>query len=244
MASVSPTTLSHNDSLVLSSVFEPESSGLLSHSNSLVDPALPPSLPHIDSKLLPELQARERAALQPLNSFAPAPSLITAALAQLEELIAAQPSYASAYNNRAQALRLLVGDDLFSRTVQQTSLWNDLCEAIRLAAPESEGLRVCNLQAGVLAAAYIQRGHLLLKAARKCSDLSVKEGDEEAKWLPKELSGLDKASIEEIASKDFEMAGKYGDQEAQKLAAVTNPYARLCGGIVKEAMKAELASFH
>ncbi|KAH0548653.1 hypothetical protein GP486_007802 [Trichoglossum hirsutum] len=241
--------LSDNDALVLNLVFDPESVG--SSFDTLVDPAIPPSLPHTPPNLLQTLQSTELAAVQPLNVPSPPAPLIQRALAQLTDLITAHPTYASAYNNRAQTLRLLVGDDLFSEAVQRSSLWSDLCQAIALATPAAAGAKVSTLQGSVLSAAHAQRGHLLWEAARSCGGgpgvktaAAAGEGDEGKRngeqFLPESLRGVEQAILEEMASKDFEIAGRYGDRGARKVAASTNPYARLCGSIVREAMKAEI----
>jgi hypothetical protein len=246
-----PSHLSENDALVLKAVFDHNGLGPLSSSSSngtLVDPKLPPSIPHIDSALLPVVQAAEMTAIRPLDIPTPPPELVQRAIAQLTDLIVAHPSYASAYNNRAQALRLLVGDEFGQEVVRESTLWNDLCEAIRLATPATVGVRVSVLQGSVLAAAHTQRGYLLLKAARSYDSESWactrggKEGDggESTRRLPEQLHGAEKKVLEEMASRDFEMGGRYGDQEAQKMATLTNPYARLCGQIVWEALRAEI----
>jgi hypothetical protein len=246
-----PPHLSDNDATVLDLVFDPESLG--SSFDTLVDPTIPPSLPHTSSNLLQTLQSAELAAIQPLNVPTPPTSLIQRALAQLTDLITTHPTYASAYNNRAQTLRLLVGDDLYSEEVQRSSLWSDLCEAIALATPTAMGARVSTLQGSVLSAAHAQRGHLLWEAAKGSGDNSGLEtattggGEERRKrmgngeqFLPETLRGVGRARLEEMASMDFEVAGRYGDRGARKVAASTNPYARLCGNIVREAMKAEI----
>jgi hypothetical protein len=243
-------SLSSNDAVVLNLVFDPESSGAFS--SALIDPTIPPALPHIPAYLLQTLRSAELAAIQPLNVSSPSSSLIQCALGQLTDLIIANPAYASAYNNRAQALRLLVGDDLYSGAVRRSTLWSDLCQAIVLATPTEKGAKVSTLQGSVLSAAHAQRGHLLWKAAKTCNDDSgpgtrVTKGEEgeegeeeEGRYLPEPLKGFGKARLEEMASIDFEIAGRYGDQGAQKMAASTNPYARLCGDIVREAMKVEI----
>ncbi|TAQ91012.1 hypothetical protein B7494_g605 [Chlorociboria aeruginascens] len=245
MAAATQIQLSTNDALVLSAVFDPESNPL-SSITSLVDASLPASLPNISASLLNILQTREGEILLPLNNASPSPELIKTALSQLTSLIAENQSYASAYNNRAQVLRLSLGDDLFSPELRDSSVWTDLGEAIRLATDPCSGGKVCVLQGRVLAAAYMQRGALILKASNKVDAYRV-NGTDSADGigkLPAALQGMDKMSLEEIASKDFEMAGRYGDVDALKMARVTNPYARLCGGIVGEAMKAELRALN
>jgi hypothetical protein len=45
--------------------------------------------------------------------------------------------------------------------------------------------------------------------------------------------------FEEAASRDFAMGGRYGNEVAKGLAVSTNPTAKLCGRIVREAIKKE-----
>ena len=47
--------------------------------------------------------------------------------------------------------------------------------------------------------------------------------------------------FEEAASRDFMMAGRYGNEIGKGLAVSTNPTAKLCGEMVKEAMRKEYA---
>jgi hypothetical protein len=46
--------------------------------------------------------------------------------------------------------------------------------------------------------------------------------------------------LEEMASWDFQQGGRYGNPVAKQLAVHTNPYAKMCGAIVRDAMKAEI----
>jgi hypothetical protein len=55
----------------------------------------------------------------------------------------------------------------------------------------------------------------------------------EVKWSTVEF--------EEAASRDFMMAGRYGNEIGKGLAVSTNPTAKLCGEMVKEAMRKEYA---
>ncbi len=45
--------------------------------------------------------------------------------------------------------------------------------------------------------------------------------------------------FEESASRDFTMGGRYGNEVAKALAVASNPTAKLCGAMVKEAMRKE-----
>jgi hypothetical protein len=52
-------------------------------------------------------------------------------------------------------------------------------------------------------------------------------------------AGWSKLDFEEHASRDFAMGGRYGNEIAKGLAVSTNPTAKLCGQMVREAMKKE-----
>jgi hypothetical protein len=57
---------------------------------------------------------------------------------------------------------------------------------------------------------------------------------------PERLRGLGADQLEEMASRDFFFGGRYGNKVAQQLSVQTNPYAKMCGAIVKEAMRKEV----
>ena len=47
--------------------------------------------------------------------------------------------------------------------------------------------------------------------------------------------------FEEHASRDFMLGGRYGNEIAKALAVSANPTAKLCGEMVREAMRKEYA---
>ena len=57
-----------------------------------------------------------------------------------------------------------------------------------------------------------------------------------------ELKGLEQSELEELASKDFAAAARYGDEAAREMSVRTNPYAKMCGAIVKNALREERKS--
>ncbi|QKX63722.1 uncharacterized protein TRUGW13939_10893 [Talaromyces rugulosus] len=225
-------TLSQNDKNVLSRIFESHPSGSLA--TSPIDHTLPTSLPSIPPGALSELRELEFAAISPLDGERPSQESLRQSIAKLTDLVTSYPQYSSAYNNRAQALRLLHGDDLYNEAIRDSTLWSDLCSAIAFASPGQSQQRVCELQGQILRSAYAQRGFLTWKAAKN-SAITLDSNN-----LPLELVGLEKEAIEDKARSDLEAAGRYGDQEAKKMAISANPYARLCGNIVEEAMIAEM----
>lgn len=227
-------TLSPNDRLVLSRVFESHPARSLS--KSLVDPELPTATrTNLSPTVLEKLQSQEHSIITTCGGSSVSEESLKQAIDQLTVLIRSHPTYSSAYNNRAQVLRLLYGNNLYSEEVKTTTLWSDLCTAIRLELPEQPNKKVCDFQARVLRSGFAQRGYMTWKAAKR-----AKNGSENANYLPEELKVLTQSEMEERARADFELAGRYGDQEAMKMAVSANPYARLCGNIVQEAMKVEI----
>ncbi|EEA24947.1 hypothetical protein TMatcc_008048 [Talaromyces marneffei ATCC 18224] len=226
--------LSPNDRLVLSRVFESHPVGSLS--KSLIDPELPTATrTNLSPTILEELQSQEHSIITKCGGASVSAESLKEANNQLTSLIHFHPTYSSAYNNRAQVLRLLYGDDLYRDEVQTTTLWNDLCTAITLELPDQPNGKVCEFQARVLRAGYAQRGYLTWKAAKRATQRL-----ENLDNLPEELRSLTRREMEDKARADLELAGRYGDQEAMKMAVSANPYARLCGNIVQEAMKVEI----
>jgi hypothetical protein len=225
--------LTTNDAWVLNSVFNPE--------NSFVQPRVlvNSNLSHITHDPHADLTQAEIAAIRPLHCPEPSRALVETVVADLTNLITAHPTYASAYNNRAQAFAL------FADSAVSNKIWSDVSSAIRLASPPSPDDEVSQLQGTVLAAAYTQRAKLLWQAAQSVadpiapflghSDTSQVEG---IQW--EDVSRLDSPELEGLANRDFEMAGRYGNEDARKMGIFTNPYGKLCGEIVRKAMREEM----
>lgn len=258
-----PPTLTSHDNLILTHLLSSSSAP----SPSLIDPTL--LSPHP-----PSILRQETSILLPLTrtTHSPPPAEVATATAALSDLITQHPSNASLYNNRAQASRLLVGDDLLSRAVAESGVWGDLTRAIELvrgAGMRREG-RVSKAEAGVAAKALGQRAVLVGKYARALSAQSPSNPSppttsppanlpshspspasadqqpnpsssrSEGCWLPLELRSLDQDGAEAFARRDLEAAGRYGDDGARDLAVRLNPYAKLCGDVVREAMRGEM----
>ena len=225
--------LSANDAAILSAIFDPEASN--STDVNISDDA--PSFPEIDSTILPELRLQEAASLEPLQTLNPPPATIQSSIDTLSILIAKHQDYASAYLNRAQAIRLLLdastGTPIFStqNTPLTTQLFDDLSRTITLCTMSSNSTQVSPLQASLLAKAHTHRGYLLMKAASARKEISC--------TLPASLANLDSTQLEEMASHDFSLGGRYGNKTARQLSVKTNPYAKACGAIVREALRKE-----
>lgn len=239
--------LTTNDSAVLHALFDAESSPSSAIQIDLTLPPFPPSL-NITPEDHESLSTRETFIIKSLQTDNVSQETIHSAIAALDALIDDRPNYPPAYANRAQALRMLVdkqtspsdkpevaGDVMFTdpaNTAIVSRLFADLGQAINLSTPASPADPVSAVQARILADAHTHRGYLLLKAARARRDSNI-QGRQ-----PWEL-GSDQ--LEEMASRDFFLGGRYGNKIAQQMAVQTNPYAKMCGAIVKEAMRKEVA---
>ncbi|KAF1814956.1 hypothetical protein P152DRAFT_239613 [Eremomyces bilateralis CBS 781.70] len=236
-----PSSLSKNDARVLNALFDAESS--LSSGVAISNESIPAFATDI------EIKQRESAAIIPLNSPQPSRPSVEKAIAELDGIINERPQYASAYANRAQANRLLLSAksddlaamDLFSAKGVQLSqsILKDLTSAINMATP-SPSAAVPTTDARLLSAAHTHRGYLLLQAAKS---ISTSSADSASVKLPESLRGLSSDTLEEMASMDFFWGGRYGNEVAKVLAVKTNPYAKMCGAIVKEALQEEMKQY-
>jgi len=182
------------------------------------------------------------------------------AVRELDDFISEHPKYASARNNRVQALRRLYGDGIFIlpseiskyprgsaeplvpnthqstlRTISTTIL-TDLSTSISLLSPPPFS-PLSPKTAKTLSLIYTQRGafyHYTSKILSKTpsTSLILSPEEKEASWGALEF--------EEAAARDFMMGGRYGNEVAKALAVSMNPTAKLCGEMVRDAMRREL----
>ncbi|RAL13129.1 protein hmgX [Aspergillus homomorphus CBS 101889] len=257
MTTIEPSTpsLTTNDSAVLQALFDAESSPSSAVAIDSTLPALPAHL-NIPTETHETLKSRELEIVRTLQQPEPSLPTVHKAISDLNALITDAPSYPSAYINRAQARRLLINltpiptttsssstptdpdTKLFATTnrAPASALLADLTQAIQLSSPRSPADPVSPAQARLLADAYTHRGYLLLKAAR------FKQSHKNEVGGPDRLDGLEAQQLEEMASGDFFLGGRFGNKVAQQLAVQTNPYAKMCGAIVKEALRKEAAA--
>jgi hypothetical protein len=99
------------------------------------------------------------------------------------------------------------------------------------ATASSTNHSISPFRARILADAHTHRGYLLLQASKTNNPSSIR---------PSSLQSLGDDLLEEMASHDFFAAGQYGSPVAKVLAVQTNPYARMCGAIVREALRKEI----
>lgn len=267
-------SLTTHDLSILQKIADPESG---SSTPFLLDTSLPKDPHYSDSQTYSTITQTERsiiasiqqtefqiAGLQPsltASSLDSALSTYQTALKQLDDLITSYPKYASARNNRAQALRRVYGDSILIRRPKDAPRIAQEAPPLQTSAAESESIEACNqiledlIQAIVLltpsspysplsptaaktlSQAYTQRGalyHLTAKYfAQKGVELRIDESRRENTW-----SVVD---FEEQASRDFMMGGRLGNEVAKQMAVVANPTAKLCGDMVREAMRKEYA---
>lgn len=220
--------LTSKDSAILSALFDYES--LPSTTILISDPAHA----HPNVLQLAALRSREVQAIRLINIQDPPLAAIESSIEELSNLIETNPNYASAYLNRAQATRLLLDSNPLFFTSQNlsltTQLFSDLSTVITLTtrSPLSSSTPISSLEAELLANAHTHRGYLLLKAASSTSPI-----------LPETFKGFESAELVELSSHDFTLGGRYGNKIAKQLSVQTNPYAKACGAIVKEALKKE-----
>jgi hypothetical protein len=232
------TTLSANDKRILNALFDPEtlpSSVASAKEKSAIDASLP-AHPTIPSSELSALESRQNDLVRLAASAKP--DALEHIQKELDEIINQHGNYPSAYLNRAMVRRLEIEAALESSSASSSSssksvydapeadvseLFKDLTKAIHLALPEAPATVVSPYQARILRTAHSHRAYLYLKAA-----------ETGVSW-----KGKGKTELEELASSDFAAAARYGDEVAREMSVRTNPYAKMCGAIVRNALAKE-----
>lgn len=268
------TSLTTHDLSILQKIADPESGP---SAPLLIDSSLPKDPHYPDPETYSTITQEERSIISSIQQTElqlaglrskPTPSSLDSAIStyqtaikQLNDLITRFPNYASARNNRAQALRRIYGDAILIRSPEDTfrtnteapplqtsasesdllkagtQILNDLTRAISLLTPTTPFSPLSPIAARTLSQAYTQRGalyHLTAKHfSQKCVELRIDESRREKTW------GV--VDFEEAASRDFMMGGRLGNEVAKQMAVVANPTAKLCGDMVREAMRKEYA---
>ena len=245
--------LTSNDDTILSKIFDPESTP---NARLMVDSLLPKD-PHIDGKTLEMIQNKERDIVKTIEGVLKhgeetdigRKAKLSEAYSQLSSLVETYPKAASVRNNRAQLSRMILGPSFIIHPVEKEpttasspilptlpTVLQDLDNAIELASPPTAGQAVSPFQCRILGHAYTQRA-ALFHAASKDSNVMARFRE-----LGTLFSNWDIDNFEEAASRDFFMGGRYGNEIGKALAVHTNPTAKLCGQMVQEAMKREMAT--
>ena len=223
------------------------------------DPALYQTVTQKEREIITSIQSVELQ-LAGLNSALPESPLsqYQGCVTTLDSLVEEFPDYASARNNRAQALRRIYGDGVLVQAPSDdsedaqvldteasdatllaisTTILNDLTMAIKLLTPTNPFSPLSPQAAKTLSQAYTQRGAIYHLTAKRLSstgaELRIDRCRREASWKA--------VDFEENASLDFMLGGRYGNEIAKALAVSINPTAKLCGEMVKEAMRKEYA---
>lgn len=110
---------------------------------------------------------------------------------------------------------------------------SDLDRAIELLTPRKLYSKLSPQTARTLSMAHTQRAAIYHTTSKLfvSNPLSIDPERRESKWTELDFA--------ENASRDFAMGGRYGNEIAKGLAVSTNPTAKLCGQMVREAMKKE-----
>lgn len=193
--------------------------------------------------------------LDPLESQHSSKRLLSVygnAVTAFDELISKYPDYASARNNRAQALRRIYGDEMLVRGAERPTaldhgcseeelvavsrkVLSDLNSAISLLSPRTLFAAMSPQAAKTLSQAHTQLGALYHLSAKHLApdseNLTIDASREESTWK--------RIDFEENASRHFMLGGRYGNEIARALAVASNPTAKLCGEMVREAMRNE-----
>ncbi|DAA74260.1 TPA_exp: Uncharacterized protein A8136_3458 [Trichophyton benhamiae CBS 112371] len=240
-------SLTSNDSAVLQALFDAESSP----SNGIKTDSTLPQLPNIADADVQSLKKRELDALRPLQTTNEnlTPEIIQTAIAQLSGIIEEHPNYAPAYLNLAQAIRLSIDtgsqnqpDGPQTTPAPSNQLFDNLAKTIALLTPSSSSDAISPFHSRILANAHTHRAYILYKAARS-KDEKEKE-HHRRNLLPLQLQDVSDERLEELASYDFQIGGRCGNEAAKQMAVGTNPYAKMCGAIVKDAIQAEIAKWN
>jgi len=209
---ISHTGLSTRDEGVLSLLFDPEAQTPVADKSE--DATQRTSRVDLTAKQSTELQQVERRAVELAENgnLGEAEKILTEAI---EKYPNGRPSL---WNNRAQVRRL-------SNNI--CGAMDDLSQAIRSSTPP-KNVPASAEEARALSFAYTHRATIYMLVARE------------------ELTGIlqweSPERLEERASHDFSMAGKYGSELARAMAVRTNPYAKMCGAIVQTAMRNEMCN--
>ncbi|KAI1298634.1 hypothetical protein F5Y03DRAFT_259766 [Xylaria venustula] len=252
-------SLSRRDFNVLEKIKDPEANPVaavmidsnLSKDPNITDASVYERVSRKEREIVMAIQQLEMelAGLRPLTSTKPIEDY-RRCVHGLGQLILEYPRYASARNNKAQALRRLYGDTMIlsgqrdskaliqdpdTDETSQAALTTlvDLDEAISLLTPKNSFAPISPVASKTLSQAHTQRAALYYMTSKSIhSDAAVSLGGrKEEKWT--------KLDFENAASQDFALGGRYGNEIAKGLAVSTNPTAKLCGQIVREAMRKE-----
>ncbi|EQL01058.1 Ribosomal protein L27e [Ophiocordyceps sinensis CO18] len=211
--------LSNRDLHVLEKIKDPESNPA---ARVVIDPSLSRD-PHItDSALYEAIVQRERAIVQTIQS--------------IEAQLRRRPRCPRDGHRGLSAVHFRTRRPHHrgaQRRDAAAAALDHLERSIALLSPATPHTPLSPQAARTLSMAHTQRAAIYLRTCKLLSDrrLDLDESRPEAQWT--------KLNFEEAASRDLAYGGRYGNQIAKGLAVSVNPTAKLCGQIVREAMKKE-----
>ncbi|KAF5663433.1 hypothetical protein FHETE_7509 [Fusarium heterosporum] len=253
--------LSKHDINILEKIKDPESNP---YASIVFDSSLPRDPNITDADVYERVVEKERQIIRSIQSLETQLKSLGAqeaknvaikgyqhSLSAVEDMISEYPNYASARNNRVQILRRLYGDAMLLSDTRDNSMplienpdrserrkavvtaLEDMEVSVTLLSPPLPTTPISPQVARTLSMAHTQRAALYLRTARLLlsRSLDIDETLKESKW--------EKIDFEEAASRDLALGGRYGNPIAKGLAVSVNPTAKLCGQIVREAMKKE-----
>lgn len=230
--------LSTNDLAILGAIFDPETSLSRSSNNHTSTSPIRSSNTNISTTISPELLSAEKAILKTLNTPDPSPTTLTNAITELSILITTNPTHSSLYTNRAQATRLLPSSLTTPNLLR--SILSDLHAAITIIASAPTTPR----STSTLITAHTHRAYILLSISQNPSQFTTFTSlDTLGLGLPSQEK-VTPSKLEDLASRDFSVAAALGDEDARKMSVKTNPYAKMCGAIVREALREEIRGFY
>jgi len=238
--------LSNNDKHILATLINPESNLSQRHSNHVEDIE---SIPGWSHARFDKIKNQELEIMKTIDEECPSDEKLQEAQSKLSQLINQYPDLPSPYINRAQLIRVQIPvQSLFTISYAEESkcILSDLDTGIRIASSSSSSnsasnpnnSRFSSYQTNILATALAHRGLLLLKIADTVRVLD--ESADKLPILPDRLMNKSPEEVEEMANRDFTAAAKHGNSQAAQWAVQTNPYAKMCGAIVNEAIKKEM----
>lgn len=239
--------LSPNDGAVLQQLFDPESA---TTPELLIDASLPKD-PHYEQAIFAKISDEEKAvilqveAAMSLDCLAERRAVLEDAIRSLQTLLKVFPKSAALNNDLAQAIRLRYGSDTVSKSlvrrveasVAACQALTALDNAVNLLSPHSPLLPMSPVQCRTLAQAHMQRGAMRHGAVKHLplDDAAVIPDSAPA------FTGWSRTHLEDAASRDFFLGGRYGNEIGKALAVHINPTAKLCGQMVQDAMRREFA---
>lgn len=131
-----------------------------------------------------------------------------------------------------------------TKSTSASNAWSDLQKCIEVEEPKTESEQDLK----VLGAAYTQRGVMLLATAKSTKSLQLLNdevkysGNDERSLdnLPQEIRTWGAERMENEAEWAFKQGANAGDEAAKMMVVHLNPMRKLCGQMVREALRRDM----